>query len=61
MEKLFKDYEVNQDINDKFFEVFDKDEYPIIKIITQENYDEILKKSVDMRNNIRGDDIGGLG
>ena len=61
LEKLFKDYEVNQDINDKFFEVFDKDEYPIIKIITQENYDEILKKSVNMRNNIRGDDIGGLG
>ena len=60
-EKLFKDYDINSKIEDKFFSVFERDEYPIIKIITDENFDEILKVSKDMRNNIRGQDIGGLG
>ena len=32
-----------------------------IKEINDDNYNEILKKSVNMRNNIRGEDIGGLG
>ena len=61
MEKLFEKYKINNEIYNKFFEVFNNDEYPIIKLITHENYGEILNKSVDMRNNIRGDDIGGLG
>lgn len=61
LEKLFEKYKINNEIYNKFFEVFNNDEYPIIKLITRENYEEILKKSVDMRNNIRGDDIGGLG
>ena len=61
LEKLFEKYKINNEIYNKFFEVFNNDEYPIIKLITRENYGEILKKSVDMRNNIRGDDIGGLG
>ena len=43
------------------FEVFDDEDYPIIKIINEDNYNEILKESVYMRNNIRGEDIGGLG
>ena len=61
LEKLFEKYKINNEIYNKFFEVFNNDEYPIIKLITHENYGEILNKSVDMRNNIRGDDIGGLG
>ena len=61
LEKLFEKYKINNEIYNKFFEVFNNDEYPIIKLITPENYGEILNKSVDMRNNIRGDDIGGLG
>ena len=61
LEKLFAEYKINNEIYNKFFEVFNNDEYPIIKLITHENYGEILNKSVDMRNNIRGDDIGGLG
>lgn len=61
LEKLFEKYKINNEIYNKFFEVFNNDEYPIIKLITRENYGEILNKSVDMRNNIRGDDIGGLG
>lgn len=58
--KLFDEYNINQDIKDKFFDVF-KDEYPIIDVINEDNFDKILKESVNMRNNIRGEDIGGLG
>ena len=61
LEKLFTDYSINSEIKDKFFSVFESGEYPIIKIITEENFDEILKVSKEMRNNIRGQDIGGLG
>ncbi|MBR0271856.1 MAG: hypothetical protein IJQ68_07720 [Methanobrevibacter sp.] len=60
IEELFEKYSIYKEIADRFFEVFD-DEYPIIKLINEENYDEILKESVSMRNNIRGEDIGGLG
>ena len=61
IEELFDEFNVNQDIKNKFFEVFTDKEYPIIKEINEDNYNEILKESVDMRNNIRGEDIGGLG
>lgn len=61
LEQLFKDYNINLEISEKFFEVFNDDEFPIIKIVNNNNYDEILKESVNMRNNIRGEDIGGLG
>ena len=60
-EKLFTDYDVTSEIKDKFFSVFNNQEYPIIKIVTQDNFDSILKVSKEMRNNIRGQDIGGLG
>lgn len=59
--ELFREFNINQDIKNKFFEVFNKKEYPIIKEINENNYDNILKESVNMRNNIRGEDIGGLG
>ena len=58
--ELFKTYDVDLKIKDKFFSVF-TDEYPLIQIITDENYENILKTSKEMRNNIRGQDIGGLG
>ena len=61
LEKLFKDYNVGLDIKDKFFSVFNKENYPLIEIINDNNFDEILKVSKEMRNNIRGQDIGGLG
>ena len=59
-EKLFDDYKINEDIKKEFFSIFDED-YPIIQIITDKNYDDLLTKSKAMRNNIRGEDIGGLG
>ena len=60
LEKLFDDYNIDLNIKNKFFQTF-CDEYPLIQVITEENFDSILKSSKDMRNNIRGQDIGGLG
>ena len=59
-EKLFNDYNIDDNIKNEFFSIFE-DEYPVIQIITDENYEDILKISKEMRNNIRGQDIGGLG
>ena len=61
LKELFDEYKIKEEITLKFFEVFDDEDYPIIKIINEDNYNEILKESVYMRNNIRGEDIGGLG
>ena len=60
LDKLFDDYGIEDKIKNKFFSIF-TDSYPVIQIITDDNYDEILKISKEMRNNIRGQDIGGLG
>ena len=60
LKKLFDDYNVDEKIKDKFFSVFTGN-YPLIKIITDENYESILEVSKEMRNNIRGQDIGGVG
>ncbi len=60
LKELFNDYNINEEITNRFFEVFTK-KYPLIKLITDENYEGILAQSKEMRNNIRGQDIGGLG
>ncbi|MGN0177742.1 MAG: hypothetical protein ACI389_07925 [Methanobrevibacter sp.] len=59
--KLFNDYHIDNEVKNKFFSVFSNRNYPIIQIIKENNFDEILKISKEMRNNIRGQDIGGLG
>ncbi|MBE6499139.1 MAG: hypothetical protein E7Z80_01145 [Methanobrevibacter thaueri] len=59
-EKLFNNYNINPEIKNKFLEIF-TNKKPLIKIITDENYSEILKTSKEMRNNIRGQNIGELG
>ena len=61
LEKLFKDYKIDLEIMDKFFSIFNDTNSPIIQIITEDNFKSILKSSKEMRNNIRGQDIGGLG
>lgn len=58
--KLLDDYNIDENVKDKFFSVF-KQDYPLIQVITDENYDDILTVSKQMRNDIRGQDIGGLG
>ena len=59
-QSLLDEYNVNLEIKNKFFEIFG-DDYPLIKIIDDDNFDEILKLSKKMRNSIRGQDIGELG
>lgn len=61
LEILFKDYNIDLEIAEKFFSTFNDDEFPLIEIVDEKNFDEILKVSKEMRNNIRGQDIGGLG
>ena len=61
LEELFDQYDVNLKIIEKFFDVFSDKNYPIIQIVNENNFDDILKSSKYMRNNIRGEDIGGLG
>ena len=60
MEKLFDDCDIDDEIKKRFFSIFTNN-YPLIQIITDENYENILKESKKMRNDIRGQDIGGLG
>lgn len=45
----------------KFDEEYQRKTLPIIEIITDENKDYLIQKSMEMRKNIRGTDIGGLG
>ncbi len=58
---LFNQYDIDLKVTEKFFDVFDNKDYPIIQLINENNFDDILKSSKYMRNNIRGQDIGGLG
>jgi energy-converting hydrogenase A subunit R len=60
LEKLFDDYNIDDEIKNQFFSVF-ADDYPLIQRVTDDNYEGILTVSKEMRNNIRGQDIGGLG
>ena len=57
----FEDFEVDYSLIEKFEKVFYNKQAPIIEIITDENRADLLKLSKEMRNNIRGKDIGGLG
>lgn len=59
--ELFNKYNIELEIKNKFFDIFEKEDYPLIKVIDENNFEDILKKSKDMRNSIRGQDIGELG
>lgn len=60
-EELFEKYNIDNEIKERFFAVFNDKQYPLIQIINEDNFDEILKCSKEMRNTIRGQDIGELG
>ena len=57
----FEDFEVDYSLVEEFEKVFHNKKAPIIEIITDENRAHLLKLSKEMRNGIRGKDIGGLG
>ena len=60
-DEAFGDFEVDYSLIEEFEKVFHNKNAPIIEIITDENREHLLKLSKEMRNNIRGKDIGGLG
>jgi energy-converting hydrogenase A subunit R len=60
-DEAFADFEVDYSLIEEFEKVFYNKEAPIIEIITDENREYLLKISKEMRNGIRGKDIGGLG
>ena len=45
----------------KYIIIFKNIKYPLIKIVDSDNFEDILKESIEMRNRIRGEDVGGLG
>ena len=57
----FSDFEVDYSLIEEFERVFYNKRAPVIEIITDENRDYLLEISKEMRNSIRGKDIGGLG
>lgn len=61
IEGLLENYYINSDVKCKFLNTFDDKNYPIIKIIDDDNFDEIVDISSKMRNTIRGQNIGELG
>ncbi|WP_409200948.1 hypothetical protein [Methanobrevibacter sp. DSM 116169] len=61
MESLFEKYKNNAFVSKIFFEKFYDKRYPIIEVITNENRQDLLESSIEMRKNVRGDDIGNLG
>ena len=60
-DEAFADFEVDYSLIEEFEKVFHNKNAPIIEIISDENREHLLKLSKEMRNNIRGKDIGGLG
>ncbi|MDO5849016.1 MAG: HAD hydrolase family protein [Methanobrevibacter sp.] len=61
IEELLNRYNIDDSVKSKFLNTFSNKTYPLIKIITDDNFDEILDISSEMRNTIRGQNIGELG
>lgn len=57
----FEDFEVDYSLVESFEKAFYNKPTPVIELINDENRENLLKISKEMRNNIRGKDIGGLG
>ncbi|MDR2623634.1 MAG: energy-converting hydrogenase A, subunit R [Methanobrevibacter sp.] len=56
----FENLRINFSLMDKFREAFRDREIPIVQIIDDDNFDYLLEKSIEMRRNIRGKDVGEL-
>lgn len=57
IQQLFNKYEIQETLRNKF----SNDDLKLIKVINKDNFQDILEKSSEMRNNIRGQTIGTLG
>lgn len=56
-----ENYRIKFHLIDKFAELYKGKDKPIMTIITDQNKEELLEKSLTMRKNIRGNSIGALG
>lgn len=61
IENILKKYNITSEIKNKFLNTFNSNNYPIIKIIDNDNFYDIVDESSKMRNTIRGQKIGELG
>ncbi|WP_461462409.1 HAD hydrolase family protein [Methanobrevibacter sp.] len=59
-EGMYEGFRISHKFLDYFKEHFDGKQYPIIAKITDENREELIKKSTQMRHKIRGDDIASI-
>lgn len=61
IENILKKYNIDSEVKNKFLNTFNSNNYPIIKIIDNDNFYDIVDESSKMRNTIRGQKIGELG
>lgn len=61
IENILKKYNITSEVKNKFLNTFNSNNYPIIKIIDNDNFYDIVDESSKMRNTIRGQKIGELG
>lgn len=59
--RAFESFRIGFALIDKFNEIFEDKDLPIIELVNEDNLDELLSKSIEMRKKIRGDNIGSLG
>lgn len=57
---MYQGFRISHTYLDYYKEHYEGKEYPIITKITDDNRDELIKKSESMRNRLRGDDIGSI-
>ncbi len=59
-EGMYEGFRISHRFLDYFKEHFEGKDYPIIAKITDENREELIKKSTEMRQKIRGDDVASI-
>lgn len=62
-ERALFNFRVSFELLDEFKKVFGSEDFelPVMEIITDQNREELIEKSMKCRKKIRGDSIGGLG
>jgi len=59
--RAFESFRINFVLIDKFNEIFTDKDLPIIEIVSDDNIEELILKSIEMRKKVRGTSIGSLG
>jgi len=59
--RAFESFRIGFALIDKFNEIFVDKDLPIIELVTGDNLEELVLKSIEMRKKVRGDSIGSLG